>query len=83
MRLEQPGNQGLRAFAGKREAGIHSSCQEFRRYMRKNMSLFPKLFAGAIAATVMTSTVATAQNLEVKRYNPSEWTKTFLLRLLR
>jgi 2-iminobutanoate/2-iminopropanoate deaminase len=46
------------------------------------MSLFPKLFAGAIAATVMTSTVATAQNLEVKRYNPSEWTKTFFTEII-
>ena len=46
------------------------------------MSLFPKLFAGAIAATVMTSTVATAQNSEVKRYNPSEWTKTFFTEII-
>ena len=40
------------------------------------MSPFARLIAGAIAATIMTST-ATAQNLEVKRYNPSEWTKPF------
>jgi len=40
------------------------------------MSPFARLIAGAIAATIITST-ATAQNLEVKRYNPSEWTKPF------
>jgi 2-iminobutanoate/2-iminopropanoate deaminase len=46
------------------------------------MSLFPKLLAGAVAATVMISTVATAQDLEVKRYNPSEWTKTFFTEII-
>jgi 2-iminobutanoate/2-iminopropanoate deaminase len=51
-------------------------------YMRKTMSLFAKLFAGAIAATIMTSTVARAQNLEVKRYNPSEWTKPFFTEIV-
>jgi hypothetical protein len=45
------------------------------------MSLFARLSAGAIAATIITSTVARAQNLEVKRYNPSEWTKPFLQKL--
>jgi 2-iminobutanoate/2-iminopropanoate deaminase len=39
------------------------------------MSLVARLAAVSIAAIVMTSVVAKAQNLEVKRYNPSEWTK--------
>jgi 2-iminobutanoate/2-iminopropanoate deaminase len=34
-----------------------------------------KLSAAIIAGAVMTSTMAGAQGLEVKRYNPSEWTK--------
>ena len=46
------------------------------------MSLFARLFAGAVAATIMASTVARAQNLEVKRYNPSEWTKTFFTEIV-
>lgn len=46
------------------------------------MSLFSKLFVGAVAATIMTSTVATAQSLEVKPYNPSEWTKTFFTEII-
>ena len=45
------------------------------------MSLFVRLIDGAIAATIMTSTVA-AQNLEVKRYNPSEWTKPFFTEIV-
>jgi enamine deaminase RidA (YjgF/YER057c/UK114 family) len=40
------------------------------------------LSAGVIAATIMTSTVAGAQNLEVKRYNPSEWTKPFFTEIV-
>jgi 2-iminobutanoate/2-iminopropanoate deaminase len=39
------------------------------------MSLVAKLSAISVAAVVMTSAVANAQGLEVKRYNPSEWTK--------
>jgi len=46
------------------------------------MSRFATLFAGAIAATMLTSTVASAQNLEVKRYNPSPWTKTFFTEIV-
>jgi 2-iminobutanoate/2-iminopropanoate deaminase len=46
------------------------------------MSLFARLSAGAIVATIMTSTVAGAQNLEVKRYNPSEWTKPFFTEIV-
>ena len=46
------------------------------------MSRFATLFAGATAATIMTSSVASAQNFEVKRYNPSPWTKTFFTEIV-
>jgi hypothetical protein len=46
------------------------------------MSPFATLFAGPIAAAIMTSTVANAQNFEVKRYNPSPWTKTFFTEIV-
>jgi enamine deaminase RidA (YjgF/YER057c/UK114 family) len=39
------------------------------------VSLAARLSAISICALVTTSTVASAQGLEVKRYNPSEWTK--------
>jgi 2-iminobutanoate/2-iminopropanoate deaminase len=39
------------------------------------MSLVARLSAMSFAAIVMTSAVAKSQGLEVKRYNPSEWTK--------
>ena len=46
------------------------------------MSRLATLFASAIGATIMTSSVAGAQNLEVKRYNPSPWTKTFFTEIV-
>jgi enamine deaminase RidA (YjgF/YER057c/UK114 family) len=55
---------------------------EIRPSYEENMSLFARLSAGAIVATIMTSTVAGAQNLEVKRYNPSEWTKPFFTEIV-
>jgi 2-iminobutanoate/2-iminopropanoate deaminase len=39
------------------------------------VSLVARLSAISLCALVATSTVASAQGLEVKRYNPSEWTK--------
>jgi 2-iminobutanoate/2-iminopropanoate deaminase len=39
------------------------------------VSLVARLSAISICTLVATSTVASAQGLEVKRYNPSEWTK--------
>jgi 2-iminobutanoate/2-iminopropanoate deaminase len=39
------------------------------------VSLVAKLSAVSICALVASSAVAGAQSLEVKRYNPSEWTK--------
>jgi 2-iminobutanoate/2-iminopropanoate deaminase len=41
----------------------------------KEMSLVARLAAVSIAAIVMSSAGGQAQNLEVNRYNPSEWTK--------
>src|SRR6478672_7632599 len=57
-------------------------CNAIYRSREENMSRFATLFAGAIAATMLTSTVASAQNLEVKRYNPSPWTKTFFTEIV-
>jgi 2-iminobutanoate/2-iminopropanoate deaminase len=39
------------------------------------VSLAARLSAISLCALVTTATVASAQGLEVKRYNPSEWTK--------
>src|SRR5919204_3522259 len=39
------------------------------------MSLYARLLAISICTCVVASAVADAQSLEVKRYNPSEWTK--------
>jgi 2-iminobutanoate/2-iminopropanoate deaminase len=52
------------------------------RSHEENMSRLATLFASAIGATIMTSSVAGAQNLEVKRYNPSPWTKTFFTEIV-
>src|SRR6478672_9617568 len=57
-------------------------CNAIYRSREENMSRFATLFAGAIAATIMTSTVASAQSFEVKRYNPSPWTKTFFTEIV-
>ena len=39
------------------------------------MMRMTRLSAFSIVALVLTSTAALAQGLEIKRYNPSEWTK--------
>ena len=46
------------------------------------MSRVATLFACAIAATIITPTIASAQNFEVNRYNPSPWTKTFFTEIV-
>ncbi len=46
------------------------------------MSPVATLFACAIAATIITPTIASAQNFEVNRYNPSPWTKTFFTEIV-
>jgi 2-iminobutanoate/2-iminopropanoate deaminase len=75
-------NAGRARLQGSAKLGYIRFARNSDKSYEENMSLFPKLLPGVIAATVMTSTVASAQNLEVKRYNPSEWTKTFFTEII-
>ena len=52
----------------------HLGLQPFRP-TRRNMSSVARFSAALIVATVAAQTAVLAQGLEVRRYNPSEWTK--------
>jgi len=48
--------------------------QPFKR-TRRNMSRLARFSAALIGATIAAQTAVLAQGLEIRRYNPSEWTK--------
>ena len=52
----------------------HLGLQPFKP-TRRNMSSVARFSAALIVATVAAQTAVLAQGLEVRRYNPSEWTK--------